>query len=257
MKRATDDFLDILDGFYEQLSDSGAVLYPNCYEQMRAAARRITGMVDLHYLPGVKVTQLMADLVNIAAAIAAEGWLSQSESEAQFAAMTRNDSPLVQTFVMEAEMEKARYEPVMVEERFERPIEERNAILRRRLKRMLAARQAYLPLPDVYLRSLRMAADRVMQAECFARFRPGPLLQMFDDMVAMADTVAESHWDPLKGADYLNALLAEEGVLWKRYRCKAPRFQARPGDPLHEGVFPKLRANMLYQPDLHRRPMMH
>jgi hypothetical protein len=257
MKRATDDFLDILDGFYEQLSESGAVLFPGCYDRMRAAARRITGYVDLHYLPGVKVTQLMADLVNVVAGIAAEGWLSAAESEAQFETMTAKESPLVQTFIMEAEMERARYEPVMLGDAFETPLEERNAILAQRFKRMLVARQACFPLPEDYIACLQRAGERIQHAECFARYRPGPLLQLYDDMIAVADDVASHEWDLAQGVAMIEEALADDAALWKRYRHKAPRFAARPGDPLHDGSFPKVRANMLYLPDLHRRPRLH
>lgn len=256
MARETTDFIEILDNLFDQLSDSGAILFPGCHDAVTEVANSIMSDADLQFVPGYKVTELMADLVNIAASISSEGWLSEEEAVQQFATYTSDQSPLVQAFLSDAKMEKARYEPVMLAETYETPHSERNAILRLRLKRMLSARQTYDPLPSSYIRAIRMAGDRAIHAECFATYRAGPMLQFFADMIRQADQIADATFDEFEGVAAINYTLREEGQLWKLYRHKAPRFRAKPGDPLHDGVF-ATRANMLYIPDTPGAPTIH
>lgn len=257
MRRSSNDFIDILDGFYDQLTDSGAVLFSGCHQATTDAAKRIMSQSDLHFVPGHKVTELMADLVNIAAAVSCEGWLDEQQARANFDELTGLSSPLVKTFQSEALMEKARYEPIMLAEQFKSPRAERNAILRMRLKRMLAARQYYDPLPSSFIRAIRSAAERALQAECFAAYRPGPMLQFFDEMVRYADQIFDQTFDELHGVAVLHEALCENGRLWKTFKHKAPRFRAKFGDPLHDNAFPSTRANMLYVPDKPGRPVLH
>ncbi len=256
MARESSDFLEILNSFFDQLSDSGAVLFPNCRKIVSDAAESALSYVDLHYVPGHKVTEFMADLVNVAASISSEGWLSEDEARSQFTACTAPDSPLMQSFFLEARMEQARYEPLMLPERYDNPRSERNAILRQRLKRMLEARQSHAPLPTSFIRAIRVAGHQAIQAPCFATYRVGPMLQLFADMIEHANQVATESFDELAGLAALSTLVQEHGRLWKLYRHKAPRFSAKPGDPLHEGVF-TVRANMLYIPDNSTGPTLH
>lgn len=257
MARNPDDFIDILDGFFEKLHESGAVLFPNCQSMVTSTAKSIMDSTEMRYIPGHKVTELMANLVNLAASIAAEGWLTESQARDQFKALTHPTSPMIRHFMAEANMEKARYEPVMLAEHYDSPRAERNALLRIRLKRMLRARQTYDPLPNSFIRAIRVAGHRALQADCFATYRAGAMLQMFDDMIRQADQIATTTYDEFAGLAALNFTLREEGNLWKLYRHKAPRFKAKPGDPLYEGVFPTSRAHMLYMPDHPSRPTLH
>lgn len=257
MVRDSQDFLDILDSFYDQVTESGAVLFPGCYDATTAAAKRIMAAADLHYVPGHKITELMADIVNIAAGVSSEGWLSDEQAAASFHELTAINSPLVRSFMADARMEKARYEPIMLTEPHASPLSERNAILRVRLKRMLAARQSYDPLPVSFLRAIRTGAERVLQAECFADYRPGALLQHFADMIQIADQIADQTFNELEGVSILRDMLREEGRLWKLYRGKAPRFRVAPDDPLRHNAFPLTRATMLYIPDQPGRPTIH
>lgn len=256
MARESSDFIDILDGFLDRLAHSGAILFPGCREVVTDIAQKTLGTVDMHYIPGHKITELMADLVNIAASISSEGWLSEDEARKQFDTITAPDSSLMKSFHQEAQMEKARYEPIMLPERYQDPRSERNAILRHRLKRMLDARQTYDPLPTSFVRMIRVAGHRALQADCFVTYRAGPMLQLFADMIHLADQVANECFDEFAGIAALNYLLREDGNLWKLYRHKAPRFKAKPGDPLHEGTF-KTRASMIYIPDHPSRPTIH
>jgi hypothetical protein len=257
MMRDPNDFLEILDSFYDQLTQSGALLFNDCHKATTKAATRIMNSTDLHFVPGHKVTELMADLVNIAAAVSSEGWLNEEQAASSFTELTCAKSPLVQTFQAEALMEKARYEPIMLTEPFDSPLAERNAILKIRLKRMLDARQHYDPLPSSFVRAIRTAAHSTLQADCFASYRPGPMLQMFDDMIRYADQIAEQTFDELSGMAVLSEALRENGRLWKLYRHKAPRFRAKQDDPLHSNSFPFTRAHMLFVPDQPGTPTLH
>lgn len=255
--RSTDDFLEILDGFYDQLTDAGALLFVGCYEATCDAAKRIMQSTDLHYVPGHKVTELMADLVNIAAAISCEGWLNDDQARSNFDELTSSTSPVARTFQAEALMEKARYEPIMLTDRHTSPLSERNSILQLRLARMLSARQYYDPLPMSYIRAITDAAHHATLAECFATYRPGPMLQYFDDMIRLADQINDQTFDEPQGLIALHEVLREGGRLWKLYKHKAPRFRAPDGDPLRENRFPVTRATMLFVPDKIGRPTLH
>lgn len=256
MVRDSNDYMEILDSFFEQLSGSGATLFPKCRESVADTARAIMQSPDIHYMPGHKITEMMANLVNLAASISSEGWLSEDQAISQWQRYTAPESTLVQAFLSDARMEKARYEPIMLAERYHTPRSERNAILRLRLKRMLDARQSYDPLPGSFVRAVRTAGDRAIHAECFATYRIGPMLQFFADMIRHADQVAEQTFDEFAGLAALVHLLREEGNLWRLYRHKAPRFRAKPDDPLHDDVF-FTRANVLYVPDNPGRPTLH
>jgi hypothetical protein len=257
MNRTQDDFLDILDHFYAQVTDSGAILFAGCHDAARAAARDILSAADLRYIAGHKVTELMANIVNLAASISAEGWLSDKQAMVNFRECTRLGSPLTAQFLTAAAMEKARYEPIMLTQAAQTPLAERNALLRIRLTRMLQARQAYAPLPDAYLHILQAATERVLNASCFATYRPGPLLQFVDEMIQLADQIHAQPFDMLQGCAALSDALKEEGRLWKLFRFKATRFQAKPSDPLHQNNFPSVRAQMLFIPDKVGRPTLH
>ncbi|MCI5049575.1 MAG: hypothetical protein MRY32_04510 [Rickettsiales bacterium] len=256
MIRERQDFLDILDGLIDQLVESGAVLPEPCVDALKESAASILAAQDVTYMPGYKVTELMADLVNIAASLNAEGWLEPEEMLAKLQAYIGDDSPVAQSFLSAAAMERARYEPVMLAERYESPLAERNAILHMRLKRIMAARQNYDPLPDSYVRAIRMAGHRAIHADCFKTYRIGPMLQFFDDMIKQADQIAETTFDEFEGLSMIAHELREDGKLWKLYRYKAPRFTAKPGDPLLNNTF-TTRANMIYVPDTPGAPTVH
>ena len=256
MIRNKEDFLEILDSLMDQLLESGAILPETYFETLRKAAREILVHPDMNYVPGYKITELMADMVNVAASIAAEGWLSQAEAQQQLDSMLGTDSAVIRSFLSAAAMERARYEPVMLAERYHSPLAERNAILSLRLKRMLAARQTYDPLPQSYVRAVRMAGHRAIHADCFRIYRIGPMLQFFDDMIKQADQVAQTTYDEFAGLAIISDLLREEGRLWKLYRHKAPRFSAKAGDPLLSDTFTS-RANMVYIPDKPGAPTLH
>lgn len=256
MIRNKEDFFEILDSLMDQLLESGAILPEAYFDTLRQAARAVMNHPDMNYVPGYKITELMADMVNIAASITAEGWLGAAEAQKQLEHMVGMDSPLIRSFMSDAGMERARYEPVMLAERYQSPVAERNAILTLRLKRMLAARQSYDPLPQSFVRAVRMAGHRAIHADCFKIYRIGPMLQFFDDMIKQADQVAQTTYDEFAGLAIISDLLREESRLWKLYRHKAPRFSAKAGDPLLTDTF-LTRANMVYVPDKPGAPTLH
>jgi len=257
MSRDSLDFLEILDSLYDQLTDAGAMLFSGCHDATNQAAKRILQGADTRYVPGHKITELMADIINIAASVSCEGWLNDQQARHSFEELTGSKSPIAKTFESEAMMEKARYEPIMLKNRFQTPREERNAILDIRLKRMLQARQHFAPLPSSFLRIIRSAAHRALRAECFSTYRPGPMLQLFDDMIRLADQVADQTFDELEGVCTLQKLLDENSRLWRLYKFKASRFRAAQGDPLIDNHFPITRAGMLFVPDKPGRPTLH
>lgn len=256
MLRQSDDFMEILTQLYDRLDASGAQLFHGSRDIITDRAKQLLASPDTHYLPGYKLTELMADLINIAATISAEGWLSHQEAIEHFIHATSDNSPLVLEFMATAKMERARYEPIMLTQRYDTPQAERNEILRVRLKRMLLARQSHDPLPHSFVRAIRIAGHRAIHAPCFATYRIGPMLQFFCDMIKQAEHIHITTYDEMQGVAILNHTLREESPIWKLYRHKAARFSAKPDDPLHNNHFPT-RATMLYVPDRPGRPTLH
>ncbi|MBN65949.1 MAG: hypothetical protein CMM94_00055 [Rickettsiales bacterium] len=246
MERAQTDFLDILEAFLDQYTETG-ILFPKFRETLSKHAHAVLEHTDVQYMPGFKLTALMADMVNLAATISADGWLSEKEALKRLEEEIAIDSPMMQLFLTDARMERARYEPLMLTTRCASPLEERNAILQMRLERMIAARQSHEPLPHSFCDEVKRAGERAIEAECFSAYRTGAMLQMFSEMIDQADEVADNTYDELSGLAMLKDMLGEHGRLWKLFRFKASRFEADKDHPLQTGEW-ESRANMLYIP---------
>ncbi len=247
MQRDTQDFIDILQGFFDQYMGSG-VLFPEFQETVTDAALQVLGHPDVEHVPGYKITSLMADMVNIAASISSDGWLTNDEALARLESHLDLSGPLIQYFLADARIERARYEPVMLTEDHTSPATERNAILNERFHRMIDARQTYSPLPHSFVDEIAEAAELAIQADEFRYYRSGPMLQFFADMIQQADMIAEDTFDEDEGIQRLRRILSDNGRLWKIYRAKSARFSAPDGDPLYEEEFAS-KANMLFIPD--------
>lgn len=237
LQRDTDDFLEILDAFIEQHLET-APLFQGFEGILREAARAAVSEKGMRFMPGFKITNLMADMVNLAATISCEGWLSEAEAAKQLQALLDKNARLRRQFRQEVRLEGARYEPIMLSDDHATPLEQRNAMLRKKYARMVDARQSELPLPHSFIDEVMEAAERAIEAECFEVYREGAMLQFFAEMLQAADNVLEASFDELQGVSMLEEMLKPCGRIWRSFKMKASRFKAPAGDPLHTNMWP-------------------
>lgn len=234
--RNPEQILQILEAFLDQYEEIG-IFFPRFREMVADRAQALIAHPDSHYMPDYKLTTLMADLVNLAASISTSGWLSDNEALEELIIALEPSSPLVRHYLADAGMERARYEPLMLDKAYMSPLDERNAILRIRATRMLEVLQTYTPVPDVVLALLSDTVTRVIESESFRYYRAGPMLQLFAEMIARASQQADRISEPDALLLKLAFELSDRGVLWRRFAAKSSRFSAPEGDPLRTGMF--------------------
>ncbi|MFZ4124957.1 MAG: hypothetical protein ACOYJ2_02645 [Rickettsiales bacterium] len=190
-------------------------------ELVRKHAHGILEHPDVKYMPAFKVMDLISEMVNHAADIDAEKQLREIEAvkclEAEFA----TNAPLLRSFVLEAALERARYEPLMLIGEFDDATAHRASLLDRRWRAMREAHTHVHSLPEAWLHALDSAVTLVISAPTFREYRVGPLLQMFAEMLQYARQLHEHHM-PIES---LTAHINEKSALWKRYKLKAKRFR--------------------------------
>jgi hypothetical protein len=112
-------------------------------ERMRRRALDLLAHPDIRYMPAFKLLDLLAEMVNTASAIAEEPQLRRNEAQALLDSHISNNAPLIAQFMLEAALERARYEPMMLEAADTDAMAYRNLTLTKRWQAMLAAHQAH------------------------------------------------------------------------------------------------------------------
>lgn len=195
-------------------------------KQVCERAAEIFANPDLRYMPAFKILDLLAEMVNIATATAAEPQLRAHEATALLRASLSDNTPLIREFVLDAAIERARYEPMMLTPDPAQDIPHRDLALRKRWQAMLATHQSLDPLPNDWHAALTIAVDAVIAAEQFHSFRQGPLLQLFAEML---DTARHLHFEQAS-LSALTIAVGPASMLWKRYALKAARYAEKPVD---------------------------
>lgn len=193
-------------------------------DRMRRRALEILARPDIRYMPAFKLLDLLAALVNTASDIATEPQLRRNEVQALLDAHISDTAPLIVDFMLEAALERARYEPIIVEANDADALAYRNLLLSKRWQAMLTAHQAHAPLPPEWTQQVGDAVLSVISAPAFADYRIGPLLQFFAEMLGMARQLHETA-APLP---QLRDHIGEQSALWKRYALKNARFRDLP-----------------------------
>lgn len=216
---------------------------------VRARCQALLEKHDMQYMPAFKILDLVAELVNSASEIAHEPHLRAHEARALWQSHASDHAPLVQEFLLEASIERARYEPLMVEAGTLDALSYRNLILTRRWAAMLAAQQTLHPLPESWIAVAQSAVDAVIAAEAFHTYRVGPLLQYFAEILQIARDLHHSHSECSEMAE----LAGPGSTLWKRYALKSARFQqqSNPGQNTLSALPPQRRVWMPPLPDRH------
>ncbi|MES2983923.1 MAG: hypothetical protein V4735_01900 [Pseudomonadota bacterium] len=219
------NFTAVIDDFFALKHVSGT--HGDALKAMvRARASTLLAHPDVRYMPAFKILDLLAALVNLAAAVAQAPQLRANEARALLRESLSDTAPLIHHFMLEAALERVRYEPLMLATRSD-AASERETLLQLRWAAMRAAHQEKATLPDAWMDSIDSAVERVLAAHTFRHFRQGPLLQFFAEMLSLGRKLHQQH-APL---DQLTAALSEHGALWKRYALKTSRFTEHPPLP--------------------------
>lgn len=217
------DFATIVDSFLAQKNIGGRHAAA-VQSAVRTRALALLETPDVRYMPAFKILDLLAALTNIGAAIADAAQLRPNEVTALLRESLSEGTPLIHQFLLDAALERARYEPLMLDARIPDAKTERALILNRRWAAMRATHQEKAKLPDAWIDTLDSAAEHVLAAPDFQEFRQGPLLQLLAEMLALARKL-HHQGEPLAA---LEAAVSERGALWRRYALKTARYNEKP-----------------------------
>lgn len=212
------DFATVIDGFFTSKKIEGRHAHL-ITAMVRSRALSLLGEADVRYMPAFKILDMLAALVNIAGAVAEAPQLRPNEVQALLRESLSDSAPLVRQFMLEAALERARYEPLMLPSITD-TTSERDLVLQRRWAAMRAAHQEKTQLPDAWIDTVDTAVEHALQAHDFRQFRKGPLLQLFAEMLGLARKLS------LRGEprEALAEALSEDGTLWRRYALKSARY---------------------------------
>ncbi|MFM9889757.1 MAG: hypothetical protein ACKVOE_03800 [Rickettsiales bacterium] len=192
--------------------------------QLASRARALLSAPDMRYMPVFKILELIAGMVTLAQAVDVETQLRPNEARALLREALADSTPLVHQFQLEAALERARYEPMMLTHDGSG---ERSQLLRQRWAAMRAAHQQHEALPPVWMAIVERAVEHAIAAPEFRHFRPRPLLQLFAEMLATARRLHELHTPVAE----LATALSPTGTVWKRYALKQKRYREKPARP--------------------------
>lgn len=214
------DFAALVDGFLAQKKLAKGRHGELIHTTIRRRALDLLEKPDVRYMPAFKILDLLAALANIGGAIADAPQLRPSEIQALLRESMSETAPLIHQFLLDAAIERARYEPLMLEVRASDPSGERDLILNRRWSAMRTAQQEKAKLPDAWMDAVDHAVLTVLTADDFRHFRQGPILQLAAEMLALARKLHQQN-APLTA---LTDALKSDGALWRRYALKSARY---------------------------------
>lgn len=221
------DFSAVIDGFFVTRKLRGAH-HALITASIRERALQLLGHADVRYMPAFKILDMLAAMVDMGVAIAEAAQLRPTEIRLLLRESLSNTAPLVRQFILEAALERARYEPLMLSHAPRDDAGKREVILQRRWAAMRAAHQENAPLPEAWMDVVDHAVAHAMEAKDFRHFRAGPLLQFFAEMLSTARTLHQQKSSLSQLADSLR----ENGALWRRYALKSNRFGEKPPVPV-------------------------
>jgi hypothetical protein len=225
------DFETLLAHFFE-LHPLNGLHRKKLAELIRTHARNILEHPDVKYMPAFKVMDLISEMVGRAADIDAEKQLREIEAIKLLEAELAPNAPLLRGFVLEAALERARYEPLMLLGEFTDAAAHRASLLHMRWQSMREAHCSTHALPEPWLAMLDDSVTLVITSKTFREYRVGPLLQMFAEMLQYARQLHENRMPVLALAAHID----EKSALWKRYKLKAKRFRETEAAPSFDAI---------------------
>lgn len=213
------DFITVMDGLLARQNIRGphASLITSL---TRERALALLSLPEIRYMPAFKILDMLTAMMGIAVAIAEATQLRNVEVRALLRESLSDETKLMRHFLLEAALERARYEPLILENALTDKQAERELVLQRRWAAMRAAHQEKAALPDDWIDAVDTAVEAVLAADEFQNFRRGPLLQMFAEMLGLARKMRHAK-QPL--AALVHALSCES-PLWRRYALKKARY---------------------------------
>jgi hypothetical protein len=216
------DFTAVIDGFLATRPIEGRNA-ATIISTVRSKASALLAHPDVRYMPAFKILDLLAALVNIGSTIGEASQLRPVEVEVLLRESLSDSSPLVRQFLLEAALERARYEPMMLDAPVTDSHTERQLILQKRWAAMRTAHLEKAKLPAPWMAIIDDAVAHALHADDFRRFRQGPLLQLCAEMLALARKLHHQHTSP----ETLIHELSPQGSLWRRYALKSARFNEK------------------------------
>lgn len=213
------DFIAVMDGLLaRQIIRGPHAAIITSLTRERASALLL--LPDIRYMPAFKILDLLTAMAGIAAAIAQAPQLRGIEVRALLRESLSDETKLMRHFLLEAALERARYEPLIIEHALNDKQAERELILQRRWAAMRAAHQEKAALPDDWMDAVDSAVEAVLAAPEFRLFRRGPLLQMFAEMLDLARKMYQQK----APTSTLVSSLSSDSPLWRRYVLKKARY---------------------------------
>lgn len=186
---------------------------------------RVISEKDCSYLPNFKWMDFVSVAVTLTRSIAQETQLKCNEASGLLRNLLSDTAESVRRLRLEASLERARYEPMMVQQtHIKKWGSERKATLHMRWELMKAAQQAHYEIPPLYMQHVEQAVEQAIRSTAFRNYRVGPTLQLFAEMLHIArgaTTEGESE-------KALKRALSPNGTLWRSYVLKAQRYKKKP-----------------------------
>lgn len=171
-------------------------------------------------MPAFKIMDLLAAMTELGATLSHETQLRSQEVDIILRETLSDTAPIIRQFLLEAALECARYEPMMVNDE---TAETRFEILNRRWQAMYTAHQSQSKLDHPRLAHVQQAVTNAIHSPDFAHYRTGPMLQLFSEMLA----TAREHQLENKPISELETALSSNNALWRRYALKSKRYQQK------------------------------
>ena len=190
----------------------------------KTGAKRVKQVLadkDCTYLPDFKWMDFVAIAATLTRSIAQETQLRAAEATSLLNHLLSDSSESVRRLRLEAALERARYEPMMIQPKHTKKFgSERRATLYMRGEKMKQAQEANHPLPENYMEQANHAVERAVTAKDFRHYRIGPLLQLFAEILHATRAASLENMPPVK----LRRTLGPQGKLWRSYILKAKRY---------------------------------
>ena len=189
---------------------------------------RVMEEKDCSYLPNFKWMDFVANAVTLTRSIAQETQMQPNEATALLRSMLSDQAESVRRMRLEASLERARYEPMMLQNtHIKQWGSERRATLNMRWEKMKQAQQSHYVLAADYMEQADHAVASAISSKEFRNYRIGPTLQLFAEILHMCRASATEGASTSK----LKRLLSPNGKLWRSYVLKAERYKKQSPPP--------------------------
>jgi hypothetical protein len=185
---------------------------------------RVLAEKESDYLPNFKWMDFVANAVTLTRSIASETQMHTNEACALLRSMLSDQSESVRRVRLEAALERARYEPMMLQKHdIQTHGSERRAILHLRWEKMKQAQNEHYVIADPYMQCANDAVHSAITSPTFRQYRIGPLLQLFAEILHVTRASA-TEGEPCAE---LKRSLSPDGTLWRSYALKSGRYQKK------------------------------